>query len=66
MKRVYQVGGDFFVAAAFISFFIGIVLKVSESLEIGLSAKAEPFVIFATISLLFSIALSLIDLTQKK
>lgn len=65
MKRVYRVGEDFFIATAFVSFLIGGVLKIAAFFGTEFTVKGEPVLFLSVMCLLFSIALSLHDLTQR-
>ncbi len=65
MRKVYRLGDDLFIAIAFVSFIVGIVLHLMgiEDLPLGVDIKAVLF--FSMMCLLFSIALSLYDLHIK-
>jgi len=65
MRKVYRLGDDLFIAIAFVSFVIGIILRLMgiEDLPLGIDTKAVLF--FSMMCLLFSIALSLYDLHIK-
>lgn len=66
MKTLYRVGDDIFVAAAFVSFIIGIILKLAGIKEVMLGITPKAIIFFSMMCLLFSIALSLYDLNLKK
>ncbi|RKY40674.1 MAG: hypothetical protein DRP76_01380 [Candidatus Omnitrophota bacterium] len=66
MKNVYRVGDDLFIAAAFVSFIVGIILKLMGISDIWLGITPKGILFFSMMCLLFSIALSLYDLNQKK
>ncbi|MDD5729562.1 MAG: hypothetical protein PHN57_00325 [Candidatus Omnitrophica bacterium] len=66
MKKVYNLGDDLFLAAAFVSFMIGSVLRLLDIQEIGLGITSRALIVNAIICLLFSIALSLYDLAQRQ
>ena len=65
MKSMYRVGDDLFVALAFVSFVVGVVLRLLgiNTLFFGITLKEVLF--FSTVCLLFSIALSLYDLNAR-
>jgi len=65
MKTVYRLGDDFFIAVAFVTFVIGIILRLMEISEIGLGITPAMILYAAAMCLLFSIALSLCDLNQR-
>ena len=67
MKKSYRMGGDIFVACAFISFVVGGFFKVFDAMGIqtdlvvvGWSGMLKLAIIF----LLFSISLSLLDISH--
>ena len=64
MKSMYRVGDDIFIAAAFVSFIIGTVLRLMDIKKIALGITPQNIIFFAIICLLFSISLSLYDLNQ--
>lgn len=66
MKTIYKLGDDLFVAIAFVSFVVGIILKLMGVEEIGAGITPKGIIFFAMMCLLFSIALSLYDLVLKK
>ena len=66
MKKIYRLGEDFFIALAFVSFLIGAVIKLMEIFRVILGMRADLIFVFTVICLLFSIALSLYELTQRK
>jgi len=65
MRKVYRLGDDLFIAIAFVSFVVGIVLHLMgiKDLPLGIDPKAILF--FSMMCLLFSSALSLYDLHIK-
>ena len=66
MKKVYNLGDDLFLAVAFVSFMIGVVLKLLGIEDIGWGVTARALIMNALMCLLFSIALSLYDLAHGK
>jgi uncharacterized membrane protein YiaA len=66
MKNIYRLGDDIFIAVAFVSFVVGVFLKLIGIYEIGPGITPRNILFFSITCLLFSIALSLYDLTQKK
>lgn len=69
MKKTYRLGGDLFVAGAFISFIVGGVFKIFS--EIGLNCNLgvigwEGLFKLTVVFLLFSIALSLLDVVHEE
>lgn len=66
MKTVYKLGDDLFVAVAFVSFIIGIILRLMGIEKIWAGVTPKGIIFFSMICLLFSIALSLYDLALKK
>lgn len=66
MKKVYRVGDDIFIAVAFVSFIVGIFLKLLGITEIAGGISTQSLLSFALACLLFSIALSLFDLTRRE
>jgi len=64
MKKVYNLGDDFFLAVAFVSFMIGSVLRLLGINEIGWGITATNLIYNAIVCLLFSIALSLYDIAR--
>lgn len=65
MKSRYQIGGDIFIATAFVSFVIAVMLRLMGIFTFW-GLKVEGIFKFSLACLLFSIALSLLDLTNKK
>jgi hypothetical protein len=66
MKTVYSLGDDIFIAMAFVSFIIGIALRILSITQIAFGLNYKEVLFFSVMCLLFSIALSLYDLGQKK
>ncbi len=66
MKSMYSVGDDFFIAMAFISFVVGIGLRILSISEIAFGINYKEVLFFAMMCLLFSIALSLYELNQSR
>lgn len=69
MKKVYNFGDDMFLAIAFMSFIIGVVLRLLGIFRFtvgGVVLTAETLIRGAVVCLLFSIALSIYDLAQQK
>ena len=66
MRKVYSVGDDLFVALAFISFVVGIALRVLSFSEVPFGINYREILFFSMMCLLFSIALSLYELNQSK
>jgi hypothetical protein len=66
MRKVYSVGDDLFVALAFISFVVGIGLRILSLSGIPFGINYREILFFAMMCLLFSIALSLYELNQSK
>jgi len=66
MRKVYSVGDDLFVAMAFISFVIGIALRILSLSDVPFGISYKEILFFAMMCLLFSIALSLYELNQNK
>jgi hypothetical protein len=66
MRQVYSVGDDLFVALAFISFVVGIALRILSFSGIPFGINYREILFFAMMCLLFSIALSLYELNQSK
>jgi len=64
MRKVYNLGDDLFLAIAFISFVVGVVLRMMGIYEIALGITSRSLIFNAIICLLFSIALSLYDLAH--
>jgi len=64
MKTMYRVGDDFFIAVAFITFIVGIVLHVMDR-SIGMNINSQFILFLSAVCLLFSIALSLCDVNQR-
>lgn len=61
MKNVYRVGDDFFVAMAFISFVVGVVVRIFDATKISLGVSYKEAMALSFLCLLFSIALTLHD-----
>jgi len=66
MRKVYSVGDDLFVALAFISFVVGIALRVLSFSDVPFGVSYKEILFFSMMCLLFSIALSLYELNQAK
>jgi len=66
MRKIYPLGDDFFIALAFISFVVGIILKLMGIDTIGFGVTNNSIFYFATMCLLFSVALSLYDITRER
>lgn len=66
MKNVYRLGDDFFVALAFVSFVIGIVLRVLSFSDVPFGINYKESLFMSMMCLLFSIALNLHDLNQRE
>lgn len=66
MKTVYSLGDDIFIAMAFVSFIIGIALRILSISQIAFGLNYKEVLFFSVMCLLFSIALSLYDLGQKR
>lgn len=64
MKNVYRLGDDFFVALAFVSFMIGVFLRLLSDSKVPMGINYKECFFLAMMSLLFSIALALHDLHQ--
>ena len=66
MKNTYQLGGDIFMACAFVTFMLVVVLRLLQIYtpiwHIGVYTILE----FSKMCLFFSMGLSLLDLTHKK
>lgn len=65
MKERYQMGGDIFISCAFISFVLGGAIKLFEMSQITFVVCSMTFVKLSVMCLLFSIALSLMDISHK-
>jgi len=65
MRKVYRLGEDLFIATAFVCFFIGLVGKVADIFGVVLGINYQALLTFSMMCLMFSIALSLYELTQK-
>jgi len=65
MRKVYRLGDDLFIAVAFVSFVIAIVLRLMGIEDLPLGLNTEGILFFSMMCLLFSIALSLYDLHIK-
>jgi len=66
MRDVYRVGDDIFVAMAFVSFVLGIALRILSISQVSFGVNHKEVLFFSMMCLLFSIALSLYDLNAKK
>ncbi len=66
MKNVYRLGDDLFIAIAFVSFMIGLVLRLLEIKKAFWGITTIGILRFSVMCLLFSIALSLLDLSHKR
>jgi len=66
MKNMYRLGDDLFIAIAFVSFMVGVVLRLLEIKKIFWGITTAGILRFSVMCLLFSIALSLLDLSHKK
>jgi hypothetical protein len=66
MKNVYRVGDDFFVALAFVSFVIGVVLRILSFSQVPFGINYKECLFLSMMCLLFSIALNLHDANQPK
>jgi hypothetical protein len=62
MKEVYRVGDDVFVGMAFVSFVLGIALRILSISKVTFGLSFKEVLFFSMMCLLFSIALSLYDL----
>lgn len=65
MKDYYRLGGDIFIASAFVTFIIGGLLKVFEMTGFAWILTAAGFMKLSAMCLFFSMALSLLDISQK-
>jgi len=66
MKKVYPLGDDFFIALAFVSFFVGVILKFMGIDDLGFGITTKGVLFFASMCLLFSISLSLYEITRER
>lgn len=66
MKDVYRVGDDIFVAMAFMSFVIGIALRILSESRVIFGVNYKEALFFSMMCLLFSISLSLYDMNSPK
>ena len=66
MKKVYPIGEDIFIASAFVSFLIAMVVRVVDLTPLPLGITPSHIFNFSMICLLFSISLSLRDMAQTK
>ena len=66
MRKIYSVGDDLFVALAFISFIVGVALRILSFSDIPFGIDYREVLFFSVMCLLFSIALSLYELNQNK
>jgi len=64
MKTMYRVGDDFFIAVAFITFVVGIILHIMD-VTVGIGINSQFVLFLSALCLLFSIALSLCDVNQR-
>ena len=62
MKEVYRIGDDVFVAMAFVSFVLGIALRILSISQVTFGLTYQEVLFFSVMCLMFSIALSLYDL----
>ncbi len=62
MKKIYNLGDDLFLVVAFVTFAIGVVLKLLGFTNIIWGVSPAQIIKLSGICLLFSIALSLHDL----
>ncbi|MCM8823147.1 MAG: hypothetical protein NC822_00525 [Candidatus Omnitrophica bacterium] len=65
MKKDYLVCGDIFIAGGFVTFIVGVFLKLVGINEIILGVTSLELIKVSYWFLLFSIALSLIDIAHK-
>ncbi|RKY40720.1 MAG: hypothetical protein DRP76_01315 [Candidatus Omnitrophota bacterium] len=65
MRKVYRLGDDLFIAIAFVSFVIAIVLRLMGIEDLPLGLNTQEVLFLSMVCLLFSIALSLYDLHIK-
>jgi len=66
MRKVYPLGEDIFIASAFVTFIIALVIRVMELTPLPFDITPKHIFYFSAICLLFSIALSLRDIAQSK
>lgn len=66
MRKVYPIGEDIFIASAFVSFLIAMVVRVVDLTPLPLGITPTHIFNFSMICLLFSISLSLRDMAQAK
>jgi hypothetical protein len=66
MKKVYPIGEDIFIATAFVSFLVALVVRVVDLTPLPLGVTPSHIFNFSLICLLFSISLSLRDMAQGK
>ena len=66
MKDVYRVGDDIFVAMAFVSFVLGIALRILSVSQVSFGINYKEVLFFSMMCLMFSIALSLYDLNSRR
>lgn len=66
MKKVYNLGDDFFLAIAFMSFVVGSVLQLLGIDDIGWGITSRNLIVNAALCLLFSVALSLYDIARNQ
>jgi len=65
MKKNYLICGDIFITFAFASFVVGIVLKLLSITKIFWNITPDSLLKLTPILLLFSVALSLIEIATK-
>ncbi len=66
MKNLYYFGGDVFLAVAFVAFIVGAVLKLLGIPAIWLGITANQVINGSIISVLFSVALNISELTYQE
>jgi|GEM_PF-1549757 ABC-type transport system involved in cytochrome c biogenesis permease subunit len=66
MKDVYRVGDDLFMALAFVSFVVGVVLRILSFSDVPFGVNYKEVIFLSMLCLLFSIALSLHDANISK
>ena len=62
MKKVYRLGDDLFIAMAFVSFVVGVMLRLLSISQVPFGVNHREVLFFSMMCLLFSISLSLYDL----
>jgi len=65
MKKVYRLGDDIFIALAFVSFAVGIFIRLLSISKVAFGINYIEVLFFSMMCLLFSVALSLYDLNLK-